>query len=180
MGVQTDQKTVPPSVLLLVMTLILGISRTGFFVTPGTRGVLTVMHIPTILAGILDGPVGGMAVGAAFGVFAEIDLEPHDWLVQLPPRMAIGLVAALVFLLVRRRVQGGARTSLAAVLGAACGSLTNTLGVAALLVARGYYPLRQVVAGALLHGGIELVMAVVVTLPVAVWAWHGQASSGSG
>lgn len=156
------------------MTLILGISGTGYFLVPGIGGALTVMHVPAILAGILDGPLGGAVVGLAFGIFSQFYFEPHDWLVQIPPRILIGVVAALVFMAVRRHAEGGARTSLAAVLGAMCGSLTNTIGVSLLVAMRGYYRPDEVATMALLHGTVELVMAVVVTLPIAVWAWHDR------
>ena len=55
--------------LLGAIAIILGITRLGFIPVPTPAGHATIMHIPVILGGILEGPIVGALVGLIFGVY---------------------------------------------------------------------------------------------------------------
>lgn len=85
----------------------------------------TFMHIPVIIAAIIEGPLAGAIVGFIFGVtslvtnlggvMGPVFINP---LISVVPRIAIGLVAAYVY-----------RSTKNAALAAAAGTATNTIGV---------------------------------------------------
>ena len=57
--------------ILGAMTVALGFMPVGGFIpVPTPAGSATTMHIPTILAGVFEGPVAGGIVGAIFGGFS--------------------------------------------------------------------------------------------------------------
>lgn len=96
------------------------------------------MHVPTILAGVLQGPVIGGVVGAMFGGFsmwqAQTSINPLDKvifsnpLIAVLPRILIGVVAHYVFRLARGK---GGETAVVLVSAATLGytgySFTSTL-----------------------------------------------------
>ncbi|HHT84641.1 MAG: ECF transporter S component [Bacillota bacterium] len=98
--------------LLGAMTVALGFMPVGGFIpVPTPAGSATTMHIPTILAGVLEGPVAGALVGAIFGGFslwrAQTNPNPiaklmfSNPLVAFLPRILIGVVSHYVFRLGR-------------------------------------------------------------------------------
>ncbi len=90
----------------------------GFIPAPTPAGAATTMHIPAIVAGILEGPVVGALVGAIFGIFSfRLDTTGifKNPLIAFGPRILIGIVAYLIFRAVLGRY---ARAFAALVLGA--------------------------------------------------------------
>ncbi|MGI6633153.1 MAG: ECF transporter S component [Bacillota bacterium] len=97
--------------VLGAITIVLGSTPIGFIQIPPVS--ITIMHIPTIIAGVLQGPVIGGAVGAMFGAFsmwqAQTSVNPMDKLIfsnpliAVVPRILVGVVAYYVFRLVRGR-----------------------------------------------------------------------------
>jgi len=94
------------------ITVALGLLPVGGFIpVPTPAGSATTMHIPTILAGVLEGPVVGGLVGAIFGAFsfsrALTSANPVARLmftnpvVAFLPRILIGVVSYYVFRLVK-------------------------------------------------------------------------------
>lgn len=90
--------------LLGALTIAMGLLPVGGFIpVPTPAGSATTMHIPTILAGIIEGPVVGAIVGFIFGAFsfwrAQVQANPvaralfTDPLIAFVPRMLIGVVA---------------------------------------------------------------------------------------
>lgn len=85
----------------------------------------TFMHIPVIIAAIIEGPLAGAIVGFIFGVtslvtnlggvMGPVFINP---LVSVVPRIAIGLAAAYIY-----------RYTKNTALSAAIGTATNTIGV---------------------------------------------------
>lgn len=72
----------------------------GFIPAPTPAGAATTMHIPAIIAGILEGPVVGALVGAIFGVFSFMRSTTPIFknpVIAFAPRILIGVVAYLVF-----------------------------------------------------------------------------------
>src|SRR3989337_68234 len=79
----------------VVLGLVPGI---GFIPAPTPAGSATTMHIPVILAGMLEGPVVGALVGAIFGFFsftrATIPVFKNP-IIAFGPRILIGVFAFL-------------------------------------------------------------------------------------
>lgn len=92
----------------IVLGLVPGI---GFIPAPTPAGSATTMHIPAIIAGVLEGPVVGALVGAIFGFFSftrsttPIFKNP---IIAFGPRILIGVAAYLVFFVLQRRFARGA------------------------------------------------------------------------
>src|SRR5919199_3840702 len=104
----------------------LGYPRLGFIPVPNLAGNATIMHVPAILGGALEGPIVGTIVGGIFGIFSFIQADVpffRDPLVSILPRLFIGVVAWAVFAALRNRSLDVA--SAAAGVG---GLLTNTAG----------------------------------------------------
>jgi uncharacterized membrane protein len=54
------------------IAIFLGYTRLGFIPVPNLAGSATIMHVPAILGGALEGPVVGTIVGGIFGIFSFI------------------------------------------------------------------------------------------------------------
>jgi len=133
------------SAMLSAVSIVLGMTPLGIIPLPIAN--LTTMHIPTILAGILEGPVVGMWVGLIFGLtslYKAIStptslLSPFlmNPLVSIVPRMLIGVVSWAVYEGIKRLIarkskqEGKGRVKGAIASGAAAffGTMTNTVGV---------------------------------------------------
>ena len=158
-------RTIVVSGLLAAIQIVLGLTGLGFIPTP-TGVNATILHIPAVIAGILEGPIAGVAVGLIFGLFSFLRATNPafaDPLVAILPRLFPGLVAWLVF-------RALSRTSLpvAAAIAGALGTLTNTVLVLTMAVARGYFTpeFAFTVAGTNAPG--ELIVAAVITPAVVV------------
>lgn len=97
--------------LLGALTVVLGFAPVGGFIpVPTPAASATTMHIPTILAGVFEGPVVGGIVGFIFGLFsfyrAFSQANPvakmlfTDPLIAFVPRILIGVVAHYAYTLV--------------------------------------------------------------------------------
>jgi uncharacterized membrane protein len=153
--------------VLSAIAILLGWTRLGFIPVPTLAGDATIMHVPAIIGGILEGPVVGGLVGFIFGVFSFLQATVpafKDPLVSIFPRIFIGITAWLTYAGLKRFNEYLAIASAAVV-----GTLTNTVLVLGMAVLRGYIPLvaiPPIIPQAL----AELVIAVVITLAVVV-AW---------
>ncbi|MGI6037884.1 MAG: ECF transporter S component [Limnochordia bacterium] len=139
--------------VLGAVSILLAITGLGRIPMP-TGVAATIMHVPAILAGIVEGPFTGAGVGLIFGVYSFLQpLNPFfaDPLVAVMPRFFIGITAALAY----RRSR---RLWVAAVIG----TITNTLGVLGMMVLRGHMPLLAVVPIAVSHGIPEIIVAVLL------------------
>ncbi|HHY75737.1 MAG TPA: ECF transporter S component [Firmicutes bacterium] len=97
--------------VLGAVTVVLGSTPMGFIQIPPIS--ITIMHIPTIIAGVLQGPVIGGIVGAMFGAFsmyqAQTSVNPLEKaifsnpLIAVLPRVLIGVVAHYVFHMLKGR-----------------------------------------------------------------------------
>ena len=145
------------------IAIFLGYTRLGFIPVPNVAGNATIMHVPAILGGALEGPVVGTIVGGIFGIFSFIQAEVpffRDPLVSILPRLFIGVVAWAVFASLRN-----VSLDLAAAAAGVLGSLTNTVGVLGMAVLLGYLPLAAVVP-ILPQAVAEAILAAVVTVVV--------------
>ena len=145
------------------IAIFLGYTRLGFIPVPNLAGNATIMHVPAILGGALEGPVVGTIVGGIFGIFSFIQAEVpffRDPLVSILPRLFIGVVAWAIFASLRN-----ISLDLAAAAAGVLGSLTNTVGVLGMAVLLGYLPLATVVP-IVPQAIAEAVLAAVVTVVV--------------
>src|ERR687897_2008414 len=145
------------------IAIFLGYTRLGFIPVPNLAGNATIMHVPAILGGALEGPVVGTIVGGIFGVFSFIQAEVpffRDPLVSILPRLFIGVLAWAVFVGLRNW-----SLDVAAAAAGVLGSLANTVGVLGMAVLLGYLPLAATVP-ILPQAIAEAVLAAVVTVVV--------------
>ena len=144
--------------VLGAITVVLGMTpQLGFIRLPGLA--VTTMHIPTIIAGIVEGPVLGGVVGAMFGAFSMWQAQNigspiekiifSNPLIAILPRILIGIVSYYVFTLVRG---AKGRAILAAVMAGLIGYTGYSLSGAAGLVPA----LRWLVAAVM--GGLAVVV----------------------
>src|SRR5579875_390463 len=57
------------SAVLAAVAIFLGATRLGFIPTP-TGIAATIMHVPAIIGGVLEGPVVGAIIGTIFGLYS--------------------------------------------------------------------------------------------------------------
>ena len=146
------------------IALFLGATRLGFIPVPiPFIGNATIMHIPAIVGGALEGPVVGLLAGAIFGIFSFLYAENPVFLnplVAVLPRLLIGVVAWAVFVGLRRW-----SIDLASAAAGILGSFTNTVGVLGLAILFGLLP-PAVIPAVLPQAIAEAILAAVVTVVV--------------
>ena len=145
------------------IAIFLGYTRLGFIPVPNLSGNATIMHVPAILGGALEGPIVGLLAGAIFGVFSWVQAEIplfKDPIVAIGPRLLIGVVAWAVYEGLRRW-----NVYVAAATAGVLGSATNTVGVLGLGVLLGYLPVA-VIPPIIPQAVAEAVIAAVVTVVV--------------
>jgi uncharacterized membrane protein len=146
------------------IALFLGATRIGFIPVPiPLIGNATIMHIPAIIGGALEGPVVGLLVGAIFGIFSFLNADNPVFLnpiVAVVPRLFIGVVAWAVFVGLRRW-----SIDLASIAAGVLGSITNTVGVVGLAILFGLLP-PAVIPAILPQAIAEAILAAVVTVVV--------------
>ena len=169
-GLRLGTRQIVVAGILGGIAVFLGATRLGFIPVPTLAGSATIMHVPAILGGALEGPIVGLLAGGIFGVYswlyAEVPLF-KDPIIAIGPRLLIGVVAWAVFVALRNR-----NVYLASVLSGVLGSLTNTVGVLGLGVILGYLPLAGVVPiipQAIVEGALAAVVTVVVVKGVLVY-----------
>jgi uncharacterized membrane protein len=169
--------------LLGAISIVLGVTRLGFIgpFPPLLLVSATILQIPAIIGGVLEGPVVGLLIGLIFGLAswlqAPTEAPPSNlWFsnpfVSVLPRLFIGVVAALVYLALHKRNE-----LLAVGAAAVAGTLTNTVLVVGMLVAFGYVPLLVIVPAVAVNAVAEVVVAVIIVVAV-VAAWKGIAIGG--
>ncbi|MFO7152711.1 MAG: ECF transporter S component [Bacillota bacterium] len=154
-GGELGVRTLAVAGVLGAISIVLGITPLGFIPVPTAAGNATIMHIPAILGGVLEGPVTGALAGLIFGLHSFIRVGSPifaDPLIAILPRIMIGVVAHYAY-----------RFTGSAAIAAAFGTITNTAGVLGLAVLRGYIPAPAAWTVAVTHGIPEVVVAVLIT-----------------
>ena len=162
-------RTVVVSGVLAAIQLALGITGLGFVPTP-TGVNATILHIPAIIAGVMERWVAGMAVGGIFGLFSFLRATTplfQNPIIAFGPRLLIGVVAYFVY-----RALKPLNEVVALLAAGALGTLTNTVGVLSLAVLltgpNGTPYLAPNVAWgiALTNGVPEAIVGAIITLAV--------------
>ncbi|MCK6257368.1 ECF transporter S component [Fictibacillus sp. KIGAM418] len=171
----TTRKIVIAGVLGAV-AILLGVTRLGFIPVPTAAGNATIMHVPAIIGGVMQGPFVGLVIGLIFGVSSFLDATIplfKDPLVAILPRLFIGVTAYFSYISLRR-VNEYAAIGVAGFIGA----FTNTLLVLIMAVVRGYIAPGVAVTIAVTNGIPEAIVSVIITLAV-VAAWKKLDHSGN-
>jgi uncharacterized membrane protein len=91
--------------VLAAITLVMGVTRIGFVPVPTPAGNATLMHIPAIIGGILEGWIVGGIIGLIFGIISFLQATVpmfKDPLVAIPPRIFIGITAYFSYVALRK------------------------------------------------------------------------------
>lgn len=148
--------------ILGAISILLGSTGLGFIPVPTPAGHATIMHVPTIVGGVLEGPVVGLLTGFIFGIFSFLRATSPifaDPLVAILPRLFIGVVAFFSYRFLRTF-----REDLGIIGAGVFGTATNTVLVLGMATLRGYLPLEISLSLALLHGLPEAVVATLLLL----------------
>jgi len=147
--------------MLGAVAIVLGATGLGFIPVPTPVGKATIMHIPVILAAILEGPVVGAFTGFIFGLYSFLSptgAVPADPFVRILPRILIGITSYYAFWAFRRNLTVGS------VVAAIVGTLTNTIGFLGLAVLIGYIPVQIAYMVMVSHAIFEVILAAVLTV----------------
>lgn len=166
--------------LLSAITVVLGMTGLGFIPIPPINA--TILHIPTLIGALLEGPRIGAFIGFIFGCYsmAQAFMAPnimsfvfYNPLVSILPRMLIGPAAYLVF-----RYLPIKRTVVRVAAALFIGTIVHTVLVMSaiyLLYAEPYAAAKNipvenvlniVIGVAVFHGPLEALAATVVGTPV--------------
>jgi uncharacterized membrane protein len=154
--------------VLGAIAILLGWTRLGFIPVPTAAGNATIMHVPAIVGGIMEGWIVGGIIGTIFGLFSFIQATVplfKDPLVAILPRIFIGITAYFAYAGLKR-----VNEYLALIVSATVGTLTNTVLVLGMAVLRGYMAAGVALTVGVTHGLPEIVVAVIITVAVVV-AW---------
>lgn len=160
--------------VLIAVAAVLALTGLGYFPVPNVTAEATIMHVPTIIGAVLEGPVVGLLVGLVFAIDALVRFsglpvfagQPvwMPFVVLFLPRLLIGLMAWLAY-----KALKSTNEIVALGVAAVVGTFTNTLVVLGLAVAFGLFP-AAIFAAAMPQAIFEAVLAAVLTIAV-VAAW---------
>ncbi|HHU90239.1 MAG TPA: ECF transporter S component [Clostridiaceae bacterium] len=122
--------------LMLGITIILDMTPLGMI--PLGAISATIIHIPTIITGIVLGPAAGLIMGTALGFVGWIHaltrpatiLDPFfmNPLISVLPRIFIGVIAYFVYLGVTKLIEKkSVKSAVSTFIGGMAGSITNTI-----------------------------------------------------
>lgn len=161
--------------ILAAIAILLGVTRLGFIPVPNVSGNATIMHVPAIIGGIMEGPLVGLLVGGIFGTFSFLQATSPIFanpVVAIGSRLFIGVTAYFAY-----RAFRGQNEYLALVIAAIVGTLTNTILVLGSAIAFGLLG-PEVIPAVMPQVIAEVVIAVILT--VAVVAGWKQIATGRG
>lgn len=160
-----------------LLTVLLAVSGLGYVHIKGDEPAITVLHVPVIAVGLCWGVLPALVLGLIFGFSNFLQVSHPDMLVQVVPRAACGVVAALVFLGIRRSSPDGSQLTLGAFCGAVAGSLTNTVGLATLACYHSLLSPELMLSTIVFHTPPEALLAVAVCVPLVVSRGRGPSKN---
>jgi uncharacterized membrane protein len=141
------------------------------FIVIGPTIAITILQVPAIIGGILEGPIVGAIVGGAFGLFSlflagqQPAGSPNaifvDPIISVLPRLFIGPVAWAVYQGLKQASEY-VRLSSAAV----AGTLTNTFLVIGAIAWRLNVPFLATLASVAINVVLEVIVAAVIVVAV--------------
>jgi uncharacterized membrane protein len=164
--------------LMGAIAILLGATRLGFIgpFPPLLMVGATIMHVPAIIGGVLEGPFVGMIIGLIFGVFSWIQAPTEQppvnlWfsnpLVSILPRLFIGVTSAYVYLALRKTNE-----IVALAIAGIIGTLTNTVLVIGMIIVLGYAPALAIIPAVVPNAIAEIIVALILVV-VVVATWKG-------
>jgi uncharacterized membrane protein len=162
--------------ILAAIAILLGVTRIGFIPVPNLSGNATIMHVPAIIGGVLEGPIVGLLVGGIFGIFSMLQDTTglfRNPIVSVIPRLFIGVTAYYAYASLRKSNEW-----LALIVAGVVGTLTNTILVVGALVGLSLIP-AAVVPTIIPQAIAELIIAAIITAAV-VAAWKRIETGGGG
>ena len=153
--------------VLAAIAILLGVTRLGFIPVPNLSGNATIMHVPAIIGGVMEGWLVGGIVGTIFGLFSFLQATTplfKDPLVAIVPRIFIGITSYFTYAALKR-----VNEYLALIVAAVVGTLTNTVLVLGMAVIRGYLPMAAI-PPIIPQAIAEVIIAAIITVAV-VAAW---------
>ena len=154
--------------VLAAIAILLGVTRLGFIPVPTAAGNATIMHVPAIIGGVMEGWLVGGIIGTIFGLFSFLQATTplfKDPLVAVLPRIFIGITTYFAYVGLKK-----VNEYLALIVAAAVGTLTNTILVLGMAVIRGYMAAGVAWTVGVTHGLPEVVVAAIITV-AGVVAW---------
>jgi uncharacterized membrane protein len=162
-----DTRKIVITGVLAAIAILLGVTRLGFIPVPNVSGNATIMHVPAIIGGVMQGPVVGLLVGLIFGIFSWLQAAVplfKDPIVAILPRIFIGVMAYYGYALLKKQSEYAALIAAGII-----GTLTNTILVLSAAVWRGYIPV-EIIPTIIPQAIAEIIIAVVITVAV-VTGW---------
>ena len=156
------------TLILLLATVVLGLSPLGFVQVPSSGGYITFLHLPMLLAATLESPLAAAVVGAAFGLVAGSRYEMIPLPYHVVPRVVAGLVAGLTFKIVGESVEHGTRLTKASAAAATLGTVANTILMCSVALLLGKAQAGELLSVAIVHGAFELAAALLVVVPITI------------
>ncbi|MFP4497549.1 MAG: ECF transporter S component [Vulcanimicrobiota bacterium] len=156
--------------ILLAVSAVLLNTPLGMIPVPTPARYATIMHIPIIIIGILEGPLLGGLAGLLFGCLAFLKVPEFGPVVHILPRPLIGILSALAYSGTMKLIKKPRLETLGISLAAVTGSVINTFGVVLLAVWLVPKLMPRVVAySIIISAGIpEAVLAILFTVPLAL------------
>lgn len=153
--------------VLAAIAILLGWTRLGFIPVPTLAGNATIMHVPAIIGGVMEGWLVGGIVGTIFGLFSFLQATTplfKDPLVSIFPRIFIGITTYFAYAGLKK-----VNEYAALIIAAVVGTLTNTVLVLGMAYVRGYLPL-EAIPPIIPQAIAEVIIAAIITVAV-VAAW---------
>lgn len=153
--------------VLAAIAIFLGATQLGFIPVPNLSGSATIMHVPAIIGGVLEGPIVGALVGGIFGLYSMLQDTSglfKNPIVSVIPRILIGVAAYYTYAALKNRNE-----YLALAMAGVVGTLTNTVLVVGALVGLSLIP-AEVVPTIIPQAIAEIIIATIITVAV-VAAW---------
>jgi uncharacterized membrane protein len=155
LGFKLTTRQLAISGMLGAIAIILVVTGLGFIPVPTPAGHATIMHIPAILGGILEGPIVGGLVGLIFGIYSFVNATNPmfaDPLIAILPRIFIGIAAYYSYKYLWKN----------SAIVAALGTITNTIGVLGLVILFKYFTFKQCIFIFFAQGVPEVVLAILL------------------
>lgn len=149
--------------MLSAITAVLVFTPIGMIPLPPPLPAVTMVHIPVILAALVEGPVVGLTVGLVFGLCSLIrawesgmvglTLFFRNPLVSVLPRLLVPLVALGLYLLWKKLLgKKPLWDRVGAAVAAVFGTLTNTVGCLGMILLLYGQDLNELVNGVIASG----------------------------